>query len=113
MDYAVVWSGDALDDIDALAKYIARDSLHYAQQVVAEIMAVGDTLAEQPTRGRIVSELNEPSIRERFIYSYRLIYEIHDAEQEVRMLAVLHGKRLLSSVDRFQEQPNYSDSSLD
>ncbi|RLQ23735.1 type II toxin-antitoxin system RelE/ParE family toxin [Seongchinamella sediminis] len=104
MDYSVVWSGDALDDIDALAKYIARDSLFYAQQVVTEVMAAGDTLAGQPTRGRVVPELKEPSIRERFIYSYRLIYEIRDAEREVHMLAVLHGKRLLSSVARFQEQ---------
>lgn len=104
MDYAVVWSGDALDDIDALAEYIARDSLYYAQQVVTEILSAGDTLAKQPMRGRVVPELNEPLIRERFIYSYRLIYEIHDAGQEVHMLAVLHGKRLLSSVDRFQEQ---------
>lgn len=104
MDYTVVWSGGALDDIDALAEYIARDSLYYAQQVVTEVMAAGDTLVEQPTRGRVVPELNEPLIRERFIYSYRLIYEIRDTEQEVHMLAVLHGKRLLSSVDRFQEQ---------
>jgi len=45
MAYAVVWSGDALDDIDALGEYIARDSLYYAQQVVSEIMAAGDSLA--------------------------------------------------------------------
>jgi plasmid stabilization system protein ParE len=103
MDYTVVWSGDALDDIDALGEYIARDSLYYAQQVVTEIMVAGDLLADQPTRGRVVPELNEPSIRERFIYSYRLIYEIRDTEREVHRLAVLHGKRLLSSVERFPE----------
>lgn len=105
MDYAIVWSGEALDDIDALAQYIARDSLYYAQQVVSEIMAAGDTLVGQPTRGRVVPELSEPSIRELFIYSYRLIYEILDAKHEVHILAVLHGKRLLSSVDLFQD-PN-------
>lgn len=104
MDYTVVWSGDALDDIDALGEYIARDSIYYAQQVVSEIMAVGDSLSDQPTRGRVVPELNNPSIRERFIYSYRLIYEIRNAEQEVHMLAVLHSKRLLSSMEQFQEQ---------
>ena len=43
MDYTVVWSRDALDDIDALAEYIARDSVFYAQQVVITIMESGDT----------------------------------------------------------------------
>ena len=52
----------------------------------------------------MVPELNDPSIRERFIYSYRLIYEIHEPEREVHLLAVLHGKRLLNSLVRFQEE---------
>ena len=60
MDYTVVWSGDALDDIDALAEYIARDSVFYAQQVVTKIIESGDTLVAQQTRGRVVPELNEP-----------------------------------------------------
>ena len=47
MDYTVVWSGDALDDIDALAEYIARDSVLYAQQVATQIIESGDTLAAQ------------------------------------------------------------------
>ena len=85
-------------------RYIARDSTYYAQQVVSEIMASGDSLIIQPTRGRAVPELNNPSIRECFIYSYRLIFEIHEPEREVHVLAVLHGKRLLSSLERFQEQ---------
>jgi len=52
----------------------------------------------------VVPELNNPSVRERFVYSYRLIYELRESEQAVHMLAVLHGKRLLSSVERFQEE---------
>ena len=103
MGYTVVWSGDALNDIEALAEYIARDSHYYAQLVVAEVVAAGETLVDQPTRGRVVPELNDPSIRERFIYSYRLIYEVRESEFEVHLLAVLHGKRLLGSLDRFKE----------
>ena len=103
MDYTVVWSGDVLDDIDALAEYIARDSVFYAQQVVTNIIESGDTLVAQHTRGRVVPELNDPAIRELFVYSYRLLYEINDVEREVHMLAVLHGKRLLSSLDRFPD----------
>lgn len=104
MDYGIVWAGDSLDDVDALAHYIARDSLLYAQQMVSEIMWAGDALTSQPTRGRVVPELSDPTIRELFIYSYRLIYQIYESEREVHILAVLHGKRLLSSIGRLQIQ---------
>lgn len=106
MDYTVVWSEGVLDDIDALADYIARDSFFYAQQVVGVILGLGDSLATQPARGRVVPELNDTAIRELFVYSYRMLYEIREDEREIHLLAVLHGKRLLSSLERFQEDGN-------
>ena len=42
-------------------------------------------------RGRIVPELEDPSIREVFIGNYRLLYEV--APAEVSILAILHGAR--------------------
>jgi hypothetical protein len=41
----------------------------------------------------VVPGLQQEHIRERFLYSYRLIYELHD--HEIQMLAVIHGSRLL------------------
>ena len=43
--------------------------------------------------GRIVPELNDPDIREIFVYSYRLIYQIEDGT--IVFVAVVYGKRLL------------------
>jgi len=40
-----------------------------------------------------------PHVRERFIYSYRLIYDLKD--NGIHILGVIHGKRLLESVERF------------
>ena len=97
MAYAVIWSNESLDDIDELAETIARDSLFYAQRVVDALFAKGDSLNENPKRGRVVPELNHPAIREVFIYSYRLLYEITD--DEVHILAIIHGRRLLDSLD--------------
>jgi addiction module RelE/StbE family toxin len=98
----LVWSDAALEDIDEIAEYIHRDSPHYAQRVVEELFAATDLLLEQPRLGRVVPELGQQNIRERFVYSYRLIYEIHSTE--LHILAVIHGKRLLESVeDRFPD----------
>lgn len=99
MAKSLTWSREALDDIDGIAEYISRDSLYHAQQVVARIVELGESLAAQPRLGRIVPELNKHTVRERFVFSYRLIYELKG--DAVDILAVIHGKRLLESVERF------------
>ncbi|OGI46220.1 MAG: plasmid stabilization protein [Candidatus Muproteobacteria bacterium RBG_16_65_34] len=99
MAQTLIWSQEALDDIDSIAEYISRDSLYHAQQVVEHIVDLGESLPAQPKLGRVVPELNNPEVRERFIYSYRLIYELKN--DAIHILAVIHGKRLLESVERF------------
>jgi toxin ParE1/3/4 len=60
---------------------------------------LADELPAHPELGRIVPELADPNVRERFLYSYRLVYEL--TEDEIHILAVIHGKRLRESLDRF------------
>lgn len=43
--------------------------------------------------GRIVPEFEDPSIREIFAYSYRVIYQVDPTQ--VSIAAIVHGKRLL------------------
>jgi plasmid stabilization system protein ParE len=97
MAAALIWSTEALDDIDAVAEFIARDSLHHAQRVVERLLELGDQVLEHPLAGRVVPELGATHVRERFLYSYRLIYEIQP--ERIEVLAVLHGRRLLESIE--------------
>jgi toxin ParE1/3/4 len=99
MAQALIWSNEALDDVDRIAEYISRDSPYHAQRVVERLFDLADELPAHPELGRIVPELADPNIRERFLYSYRLVYEL--TENEIHILAVIHGKRLLESLDRF------------
>jgi plasmid stabilization system protein ParE len=100
MAAAVVWSQEALDDIGAIADYINRDSPHHARRVVEQLYELGDAIAAHPQAGRIVPELGNPQVRERFVYSYRVLYEI--GTLQIDILAAIHGRRLLESVeDRF------------
>lgn len=97
----VVWSPEALKDVDAIAAYIARDSVFYAAAVVEKMLGVAADLNRFPQAGRVVPELNQRDLRERFVYSYRLIYRIEP--QRILVTAAIHGKRLLEDVtaDRF------------
>jgi toxin ParE1/3/4 len=93
MDYQIVWSPEALADVEAIASYIARDSAVYAQAVVEKILETARHAREFPFMGRIVPELGQETIRERLVYSYRLICRIRN--DTLTMAAVIHGRRLL------------------
>jgi addiction module RelE/StbE family toxin len=100
MDIKIVWSPEALEDLESLAEYISRDSEFYARSVVSKVVEISRALTEFPLIGRVVPELGNDTIRERFIYSYRLVYRI--AEKEILIVAVIHGKRLLENIsERF------------
>lgn len=94
MGTRVSWSPEALDDVDSIAAYIAKDSLFYASAVVRKILDVAQSLSEFPNIGPIVPELGEPEYRERFVYSYRVIYRV--TAEQVLIVAVVHGRRLLT-----------------
>ncbi|WP_413163100.1 type II toxin-antitoxin system RelE/ParE family toxin [Capilliphycus salinus ALCB114379] len=93
MDYQVVWSPKALDDIDAIAAYIARDSVSYAAAVVQRIIEATRKLNDNPLSGNVVQEFGDETIREQFAYTYRILYQVKD--ETVTVAAVVHGKRLL------------------
>jgi toxin ParE1/3/4 len=95
MDYRVVWSPRALDDVDAIAAYISHDSPSYAAAVVKRILDTAYSLSRLPYSGRIVPEFNDEAIRERVAYSYRIIYRIQ--ENTIIIAAIIHGKRLLEA----------------
>lgn len=92
----VKWSPEAAEDLQSIAEYIERDSPYYASAVVTEMLAVSRSIADFPRIGRIVPEISDETIRERFVYSYRLIYQIQASQ--ILILAVIHGKRLLEPV---------------
>ena len=84
-------------DIEATASYIERDSLWYAQICVSKILAVAESILDFPESGRIVPEIANASIREKFVYSYRVIYR--PESNRIVVAAVIHGSGLLEQVN--------------
>ena len=96
MGYRVTWSPEAVEDLESIAEYIERDSAFYARSVVSQILEASRKIKEFPLIGRVLPEIGDENIRERFIYSYRLVYEIQ--QQRILIVAVIHGKRLLENI---------------
>lgn len=95
MAFKLEWSEEALEDIESIATYIEKDSPFYAKSIVSTIFEKAEILKDFSELGRVVPETNNSNIREIFIYSYRLIYQIN--EDTVLFVAVVHGKRLLEN----------------
>jgi len=96
VDLKVNWSPEAIDDLQSIAEYIARDSEFYARAVVSEILKIARSTGSFPLIGRVVPEIENEAIRERFVYSYRLVYQVE--KDSVLITAVIHGKRLVEVV---------------
>lgn len=89
----VTWSQQAIADLRSIHDFIARDSRYYAKKVVHDIRELVEELNGLPKMGRMVPELNEETVRELLLYSYRIVYEIKD--EGIFVLTVVHQRRNL------------------
>lgn len=96
MGRKVVWTRQALDDLDEIERFIQQDSDFYARAVVQRLLDVAESVADQPQMGRRVPEFDLDSVRERIVYSYRVVYRL--SEFLIEIVAVIHGSRLIRPV---------------
>lgn len=60
MARGLVWSPEAIEDIESIASYIERDSAWYAKAVASKIVETAETIPGFPELGRIVPEIGDP-----------------------------------------------------
>lgn len=96
----VVWAQSAQSALDEALTDIANDSIDGAVRVLARALDAADTLSTLAERGRIVPEIGDPTLREVFVYDYRLLYRV--GEDHVVIRAFLHGARDFSKWRREQ-----------
>ncbi|NQT88037.1 type II toxin-antitoxin system RelE/ParE family toxin [bacterium] len=89
----VRWTAQAVDDLDAIARFIEGDSPHYASLFVIDVLGAAEGLAQFPLSGRVVPEAADPSVREALLGNYRLVYRVQG--EMVEMLTIYHRARLL------------------
>lgn len=93
----VIWSEQALLDVEHIRDYIAQDSPAYAQPFIARLLHATRHLRDFPQSGRPMPEANSPSIREVIYQGYRIIYRLRPDAIEIVMVA--HGSRDLMNAD--------------
>jgi len=87
----IIWAPSALEDIEAIAKYIERDSIDRAALFVDRVIEMTDQLEDFPQSGRVIPEINDENCRELIYGMYRIMYRI--AKREIWITGVIHGAR--------------------
>ena len=90
----LIWTEQALEDLDATCLYIARDAPTASKMFAYKAFEASDLLQEFPLMGRIVPELDQANIRELLLGHYRLIYSFDPKRDQVAVLTLLHGARM-------------------
>jgi len=90
------WTDRAINDLQDIADYIARDSIRYAQLTVDKLFNHPAILIDKPDLGRIVPEFEDETIRELIKGNYRIIYR-KVTEFRIDIITVHHCARLLNN----------------
>ena len=98
----VVWAESAQRALDDILADVSVQSPAGAARVLIGALEAAESLSTLSDRGRVVPEIGESTLRELFVYEYRLLYRVHDARVVIR--AFLHGARDFSKW-RADERP--------
>ena len=89
----VIWTEPALQELSAIAEYIALDNPTAASRLVEEVFDKTDRLEGFPQSGRIPPELPNSVYREVVVPPCRIFYR--EDETRVFVLFVMREERLL------------------
>ena len=95
MALKLIWSQLAIDDLDEIANFIAKDSEDYAKIFVRKIVDQVEHIPDFPQLGRMVPEIQDEQVRERMYQNYRLIYRIKN--ESIEIVRIFHHGRQLNS----------------
>ena len=93
MGYTVDFAPQALSDLEAGVKEIAKDNPDRAESFGYELVERTDVLEDFPRAGNIVPEFDDDRIRELHLKPYRIVYEIKDETNLVVILRYWHAAR--------------------
>ena len=91
MEHEVVIARFALNDLERIRAYIARDNPTTAQTFALKLLAGAESLRTFPERGGFIAE--RPGARFVIVSPYLVVYRIVEQSRTVRVLRFWHGVR--------------------
>ena len=89
----VDWAKPALDDLEGIHNFIARDSKRYARNTIEQLTDAAGRLAKFPQLGQILPEFPDSEYRQIVVGGYRLIYREDSRAGRVIVMGIIHASR--------------------
>ena len=93
MDFEVIWTQPAADQLEQVIRFIAADQPVAAEQVRADILTHVETLSKLPFLGSVYEKDRSGRAREILCGKYRIFYRVDEPARRVEVLTVWHGAR--------------------
>jgi toxin ParE1/3/4 len=93
MDFKVILSPRAVQDLREIVRYISLDNPGRAESFGRELIAKTRSLMAFPEMGRVVPEFDEPNVREIIHKSYRIVYRVRHDKRMIEVSRFWHGAR--------------------
>lgn len=91
----IIWTEPALNDLDAIADYIALDKPDAASHVVRRVFERVEILAQHPELGPRIPELSRSSPFRQLVESpCRIFYRYERRANKLYILGVMRGEKL-------------------
>jgi len=103
----IIWADPAVQDLDAIADYIALDKPQAAQRLVQQVLAAVERLQKFPRMGSLPAELRGLPYRQLIVPPCRIFYRIE--KKVIYIVHVLRGEQLVRR-ELFTSQPRVLES---
>ena len=93
MDYKIIWSDSAIEDLRSICSYVAQDNPEAALRLGKGILNHVHILSTFPFIGPTYPRGARGPLREIVFRPYRIFYDVSEERHSVEILHVWHGAR--------------------
>jgi len=76
-------------------KYYSENSIHYAEHFLEDFYNSLESLREFPKMYGIIPQLEKHNIRKLLFKDYRILYQVEENKELIKIVAILHSKQRL------------------
>jgi toxin ParE1/3/4 len=93
MDFKIVWTEPALNDLRDICLYIATKDLDSSERVGEDILSHVGLLEKFPFVGPTYPHGSSGRVREIICRKYRIFYRVSEEQKTVEILTIWHASR--------------------
>ena len=93
MDYKIIFSEPAIDDLEGIVRFISQDNQEAGARFGGKLIDSVRHLAKFPRLGRVVPEQNDENIREIISKPHRIFYRVKDEIKVIEVIRFWHAAR--------------------